>query len=188
VSFAGWRIGEKTSAYNAPQAGIAQLVEQLICNQKVAGSIPAAGTEFQAHRTFRISPQRREQMKRCLLLFAVAGWFPVMAIGADSAPMSLEQAQGRARFAKEKMDTADQKLRSAESQDKAAFKQVQTTQKRLEEAQRAYDEAKASAELSTQQLRDAQAEATQARVRYEDARQQLKTVYQEMESTRKQAQ
>jgi hypothetical protein len=25
-------------------AGIAQLVEQLICNQKVAGSIPAAGT------------------------------------------------------------------------------------------------------------------------------------------------
>ncbi len=30
--------------YNFGRAGIAQLVEQLICNQKVAGSIPAAGT------------------------------------------------------------------------------------------------------------------------------------------------
>ena len=32
--------------YNFVRAGIAQLVEQLICNQKVAGSIPAAGTSF----------------------------------------------------------------------------------------------------------------------------------------------
>ncbi len=30
------------------KAGIAQLVEQLICNQKVAGSIPAAGTKYQS--------------------------------------------------------------------------------------------------------------------------------------------
>ncbi len=30
--------------YNPPRAGIAQLVEQLICNQKVVGSIPIAGT------------------------------------------------------------------------------------------------------------------------------------------------
>ena len=35
------RQGESKSQQNA---GIAQLVEQLICNQKVAGSIPAAGT------------------------------------------------------------------------------------------------------------------------------------------------
>ena len=118
----------------------------------------------------------------------LVGSIPVMAIGADSVPMSLEQAQGRARFAKEKMDAADEKLRTAESQDKSAFKQVQTKQKRMEEAQRAYEEAKASAELATQQLRDAQTEATQSRARYEEARQQLKAVYQEMESTRKQAQ
>lgn len=33
-----------TQGYNPPQAGLAQLVEQLICNQKVADSISAAGT------------------------------------------------------------------------------------------------------------------------------------------------
>ena len=31
--------------YNSPRAGLAQLVEQLICNQKVADSISAAGTK-----------------------------------------------------------------------------------------------------------------------------------------------
>ena len=34
----------RCSAYNSVHAGIAQLVEQLICNQKVPGSIPGAGT------------------------------------------------------------------------------------------------------------------------------------------------
>ena len=37
-------------SYNFTRAGIAQLVEQLICNQKVAGSIPAAGTKCASHR------------------------------------------------------------------------------------------------------------------------------------------
>ncbi len=32
------------NGHNPKRAGIAQQVEQLICNQKVAGSIPAAGT------------------------------------------------------------------------------------------------------------------------------------------------
>ncbi len=36
--------GQGAFGYNFARAGIAQLVEQLICNQKVAGSIPAAGT------------------------------------------------------------------------------------------------------------------------------------------------
>ena len=36
--------GPDPSRYNFTSAGIAQLVEQLICNQKVVGSIPIAGT------------------------------------------------------------------------------------------------------------------------------------------------
>ena len=33
-----------SAAYNSGQAGIAQLVEQLICNHQVVGSTPTAGT------------------------------------------------------------------------------------------------------------------------------------------------
>jgi hypothetical protein len=39
-------LGEKPAQpYNSKVAGIAQQVEQLICNQKVTGSIPVAGTK-----------------------------------------------------------------------------------------------------------------------------------------------
>ena len=38
-------LAAKASARIAPSAGLAHLVEQLICNHQVAGSIPAAGTK-----------------------------------------------------------------------------------------------------------------------------------------------
>ena len=38
-----WRIAGKVRALSFRSAGIAQLVEQLICNQQVVGSNPTAG-------------------------------------------------------------------------------------------------------------------------------------------------
>ncbi len=39
-------LKEQKALYNEETAGIAQLVEHLICNQRVAGSTPVAGSKL----------------------------------------------------------------------------------------------------------------------------------------------
>lgn len=47
---------EKSGAFcNSPLAGVAQSVEQLICNQPVGGSTPLASTIFQSCNHFATS-------------------------------------------------------------------------------------------------------------------------------------
>jgi hypothetical protein len=47
------------TVYNFANAGLAQLVEQLICNQLVGGSTPLAGTRIQAIAHFPVGPSAR---------------------------------------------------------------------------------------------------------------------------------
>lgn len=161
-------------AYNPPRAGIAQLVEQLICNHQVAGSIPAAGT---------IPPRASAGAIRALLAITVALiWMPspsvVMAQEGKPA-ITFEQAQTRTQHARSRMEAAQRKVLTLERKEKAAYQA-------LTEAQRRYEQAKVTADSATEDLRAAQAEHEEATRRYEQESAQLRRIYLENEARRRQ--
>ncbi|HKB81838.1 MAG TPA: hypothetical protein VKD04_01385 [Burkholderiales bacterium] len=90
----------------------------------------------------------------------------------SNAPLSLDVAQQRARFAREQMISAERKAQAAEKKDK-------TAQKRLEEA-------KAQAEQSAKELQEAQAEFTASRERHDQAYQDLKRAHDALQESNKQ--
>jgi hypothetical protein len=132
------------------------LVEQLICNQKVAGSIPAVGTTD----SFPILCRWDHVMLKPVLFFLLA----TIAVGAlaqnGDAPLSLEVAQQRARFARDQMTAAEDKVKAAQAKEKAAQKRV--------------DDARANAEKATKNLQDAQADLANARAKHDQAYQELR--------------
>lgn len=154
-------------AYNPARAGIAQLVEQLICNHQVAGSIPAAGTSS----------------KRVLFVVAVVlAWIASLPSGQaqESEPaITFEQAQARTQYARGRMEAAQRKVLSLERKEKAAYHD-------LTEAQRRYEEAKVTADSATEDLRAAQIEHEEATRRYEQEAAQLRRIYLENEARRRQ--
>lgn len=163
-------------AYNPAGAGIAQLVEQLICNHQVAGSIPAAGTiPLRAAAT----PMR--------VLFAIAIAIALMWVAPHSGAraqegepaITFEQAQARTQYARSRMEAAQRRVLSLERKEKAAYHE-------LTEAQRRYEEAKVSADSATEDLRAAQAEHEEATRRYEQESAQLRRIYLENEARRRQ--
>ena len=161
------------TAYNFAQAGIAQLVEQLICNQKVTGSIPVAGTITSSLILFRRAACGRDnEMLKIVLVIVLT----MLASGAlaqtDNTPLSLNVAQQRARFARDQMNAAEDKMKVAEKKDKAA-------QKRL-------DDAKAQADQAAKQLQDAQEELAKARERHDQAYQDLKRAHDALQESNKQ--
>ena len=95
----------------------------------------------------------------------------VLAQTSD-APISLEVAQQRARFAREQVTVAEDKVKAAEKKDKAA-------QKRLEEA-------KAEAEKATKQLQEAQTEVVKTRERHDQTYQDLKRAHDAVQESKKQ--
>lgn len=164
-------------AYNSAHAGIAQLVEQLICNQKVAGSIPAAGTsDFTGSPHLRRSRRRKREMLRQLPVLVMV--LLAAEVGAQSsAPATLDQAQQRIQHAREQLVTAERRARDADRKEKNAYRQIELAQQRLDEAQRGYEESKQRAEQATQALREAQAEVDKARERYQQEYQYLQEIH-----------
>ena len=150
------------------------MVEQLICNQKVAGSIPAVGTNdsspiiIQARR----KAGRDNEMLKTIFAIGLTMFAAGVLAQTSDAPLSLEVAQQRARFARDQMTTAERKAQSAEKKEKAA-------QKRLEEA-------KAQAEQTAKQLQEAQAEFAKARERHDQAYKDLKRAHDAFQESNKQ--
>ena len=87
---------------------------------------------------------------------------PVPAQSGE-APVPLEAAQQRARFAREQMLEAQRNADSAENRDRSA-------RKRLEQA-------KAEAEEAAKRLEQAQADLVKARARHDQAYQELKRAH-----------
>ena len=143
-----------------------------ICNQKVAGSIPAVGTK-PLPPTFRCAECGRDnEMLKTIILIALT----MIATGAfaqtpATPPLALDVAQQRARFARDQLNSADEKVKAAEKKDKAA-------QRRLEDA-------KADADKNTKQLQDAQADLAKARERHDQAYQELKRSHDAMQESNK---
>ena len=152
------------------------MVEQLICNQKVAGSIPAAGTidfsPYISNLQARCKFGRDNEMLKTIFVFVLT----LVAAGAlaqtSNAPLSLEVAQQRSRFALEQMAAAERKVQVAEKKDKAANKR--------------FDEAKAQAEQTARELQEAQAEFAKTRERHDQAYQDLKRAHDAFQESNKQ--
>src|SRR5258706_214141 len=138
-----------------------------ICNQKVAGSIPAVGTNDSSALLSRYGDA---MLKAVLLILLVTIAGGTLAQTGD-APLSLEVAQQRARFARDQMTAAEEKVKATEKKDKVA-------QKRLEEA-------KAQAEQTAKQVQEAQAELAKARERHDQAYQELKRSHDAMRESNK---
>jgi hypothetical protein len=147
------------------------LVEQLICNQKVAGSIPAVGTIDILPTFCRRAPGGVDDMNKIISVFLLA----MVAAGAlaqtSDAPLPLEVAQQRARFALEQKAAAERKVQAAEKKENAA-------KKRLEEA-------RTQAEQAAKELLNAQAEFAKARERHEQAYQDLKRAHDALQESNK---
>jgi hypothetical protein len=159
------------AAYNFAQAGIAQLVEQLICNQKVAGSIPAVGTIDILQSICGARPRGAAGMNKIFWMFLLTLVAASALAQTSNAPLPLEVAQQRARFALEQKAAAERKFQAAEKKDNAA-------KKRLEEA-------RAQAEQAAKELQDAQAEFAKARERHEQAHQELKRAHDALQGSNK---
>jgi hypothetical protein len=148
------------------------LVEQLICNQKVAGSIPAVGTIDILATTCRRAPGAVDDMNKIICVFLLnmvaAG---ALAQTSNAPPLPLEVAQQRARFALEQKAAAERKVQAAEKKDNAAKKR--------------YEEARAQAEQAAKELQDAQAEFAKARERHEQAYQELKRAHDALQESNK---
>lgn len=84
------------------------------------------------------------------------------------APLSLEVAQQRARYARDQMTTAEEKVKAAQAKEKAAQKRV--------------DEARADAEKATKNVQDVQADLAKARAKHDQAYQELKRSHDAMQS------
>jgi hypothetical protein len=132
------------------------LVEQLICNQKVAGSIPAVGT----NDSFPILCRWDHVMLKPVLFILLATMATGILAQTGDAPLSLEVAQQRARFARDQMTIAEDKVKAAQAKEKAAQKRV--------------DEARADAEKAAKNVQDAQADLGKARAKHDQAYQELK--------------
>ena len=92
-----------------------------------------------------------------VLLVTIAG---AAQAQTGDAPLSLEVAQQRARFARDQVTTAEEKVSATEKKDKAA-------KKRLEEAN-------AQSDRTAKELQERQAELAKARERHDHAYQELK--------------
>ena len=90
----------------------------------------------------------------------------------NNAPLSLEVAQQRARFARDQMTTAERKAQAAEKKERAALKRV--------------EEARIEAEKATKLLQGAQAEFAMARERHDQAYQNLKRAHDAFQESNKQ--
>jgi hypothetical protein len=143
------------------------LVEQLICNQKVTGSIPVAGTNRSVG--YCVSIVSINMLKTVLMIVSMGLAANTMA--QSTAPLSLEVAQQRARFARDQMGDAESKLRAADKKDQIARKRL--------------DEAKAKADQAAKALQDAQAAFESARERHDRAYQDLKRAHDAMQGTNK---
>jgi hypothetical protein len=150
------------------------LVEQLICNQKVAGSIPAVGTIDSSpnHLQARRNAGRDNGMFKTIPAIVLAIFAGGVLAQTSDAPLSLEVAQQRARFARDQMNAAEDKVKEAQKKDKAA-------QKRLEEA-------KAEADKAAKLLQEAQAEAARARERHDQTYKDLKRAHDAVQESKKQ--
>ena len=154
-------------AYNPAHAGIAQLVEQLICNHQVAGSIPAAGTI-----------PSRAALLRALSMVALVCVCASAAHAQSGAPVTFDQAQSRTDFARSRMEAAQRKVNSLQAREKSAYRE-------LTQAQRRYEESKVAADSATEDLRAAETEFEEAKRRYEQEAAQLRKLYLENEARRK---
>ena len=153
-----------------------QTASELICNQKVAGSIPAAGTidfsPYISNLQARCNSGCDNEMLKTIFVIALT----MIAAGAlaqtSNAPLSLEVAQQRARFALDQMAAAERKAQVAEKKDKAANKR--------------FEEAKAQAEQTAKELQETQAEFAKARERHDQAYQDLKRAHDAFQESNKQ--
>src|SRR5262245_38946510 len=101
-------------------------------------------------------------MRSLIVIACLLAVFPAFA---QQTP--LEQAQARARVARDEMLKAEKAVQSAEKKEKSAYKDVENAQKKVEDAQRKHEEAKQKAEQATRALRDTQAELDKAKAHYE---------------------
>jgi hypothetical protein len=165
-------------AYNPAGAGIAQLVEQLICNHQVAGSIPAAGTDFRQ----TVSRTMRACYAVAFGVFCITGilgsFAPYALAQEKEPPLTFEQAQTRTQFARTRMEAALHKVQGLERKEKAAYEDLTLRQKR-------YEEAKVTADSATEDLRAARLEFEESRKRYEEQAAHLRRIYQENEAKRR---
>ena len=145
------------------------MVEQLICNHQVAGSIPAAGT----------APLPAEAaLLRAFSVLIVLSGLACPAQAQSSAPATFDQAQARTEFARTRMETAQRKLTSLQNREKAAYRE-------LTQAQRRYDQSKVAADSATEDVRAGELEYEEAKRRYDQEAAQLRRLYLENEARRK---
>jgi flagellar biosynthesis component FlhA len=144
------------------------LVEQLICNHQVAGSIPAAGTSRPG------SMPSLPKLSIALLALCLA-FLPAAALRAQDDALTFEQAQTRTAFARDQMQAAERKLKNLERKEKSAARALSIAQKRQEEA-------RAKAEQATQSRLAAEAELAEARSRWERESLRLQRIHRQNES------
>jgi septal ring factor EnvC (AmiA/AmiB activator) len=139
-----------------------------ICNQKVAGSIPAAGTSNRGHMAFpsRLSPA---------LVALCLAFTPAASLLAQDDGLTFEQAQTRTAYAREQMQAAERKLRNLERKEKSAAHSLTAAEKRLEEA-------RARAEEATQARIAAEAELSSLRDRWAQESARLQRIHRDNES------
>jgi hypothetical protein len=160
-------------AYNSSEAGIAQLVEQLICNHQVAGSIPAAGT----------SRFVRKSRMPILFSFAIVVALSLVISPDDFARagesnLTFDQAQMRTAFARDRMEEAESELRRLERKEKSAYEALSAAQER-------YEKAKADADQVTHLREAAEAISTEARERWQQESERLMRIHKEDEARRR---
>src|SRR5882724_8511926 len=111
-----------------------------------------------------------------------AGAFMIIAVtafaqSAETPILTIEQAQQRARYAREQMTAAERKVRAAEKKEHTAHKDLEAAQKRMEDAQRAYAEAKVRAEQASQALPARLTELNQPKARHQQEHHTLTRAY-----------
>ena len=110
-------------------------------------------------------------MVKYIFVIALTVISPGSQAQKDTAPLSLEVAQQRARFAREQMAEAQRDLQTAQKMDAAA-------QKRLEEV-------RLQSEQSAKRLLDAQAQFDKARHAHDAAYQELKRAHEAFKESSK---
>jgi len=111
-----------------------------------------------------------DNMLKTVLMIALMA-FAANTMAQSNAPLSLEVAQQRARFARDQMSDAESKVRVAEKKDQIAKKHL--------------DDAKIQADQAAKALEEAQAAFVAARENHDRAYQDLKRVHDSMRGTPK---
>jgi multidrug resistance efflux pump len=124
------------------------------------------------HLQARCSAGRDNEMLKTIFAIALTMFAAGVLAQTSDAPLSLDVAQQRARFAREQMVTAERKAQAAEKKDKAA--------------QKRFEEAKTQAEQAAKELQEAQAEFAKARERHDQAYTDLKRAHDAFQESNKQ--